>query len=122
MKLPNKTEFKASVWYTGTPEEFLNHVKGAIHACERMGLFSDYAEALKGHLTSKRGYDAAAYAIKTSQAVTEWTKVQEAQLKELIQKDQQRVGTEEKGCRRRLLFSLCQSTLCRSPHCMGQAS
>ena len=47
-------EFKVSVWYTGTPEEFLNHVIGAIHSCERMGLFSDYAEALKGHLASNR--------------------------------------------------------------------
>ena len=108
IKLPNKMEFKASVWYTSTPEEFLNHVKGSFHACERMGLFSDYTEALKGRLASKQGYDTAASAIKTAQAVTERTKVQEAQLKELKDKDQRIVGTEEKGCRRRLLFSHCE--------------
>ena len=32
IKLPNKTEFQAGVWNTGTPEEFLMHVKQAIHA------------------------------------------------------------------------------------------
>jgi len=82
IKLPNKTEFRASVWYTGTPEEFLNHVKGAIHACERMGLFSDYAEAVKGRLTSKRGYDAAVSALTIAKAVTERTTVIETQIKE----------------------------------------
>ena len=39
MKLPNKTEFQAGVWNISTPEEFLMHVKQAIHACDRMGLF-----------------------------------------------------------------------------------
>jgi hypothetical protein len=42
IKLPNKTKFQAGVWNTGTPEEFLMHIKQAIHACEQMGLFSDY--------------------------------------------------------------------------------
>lgn len=47
IKLPNKTEFQATIWNTGTPEEFVNHVKQALHACERMGLFADYDAALK---------------------------------------------------------------------------
>ena len=47
IKLPNGTTFQAGIWYTGTPEEFLNHVKQAVHACERKELFSDYDEAVK---------------------------------------------------------------------------
>ena len=47
IKLPNGTEFNATIWYTGTPEEFLNHVKQALHACERMGHFEEYKKALK---------------------------------------------------------------------------
>jgi hypothetical protein len=39
IKLPNKTEFQACVWNSGTPEEFLSHVKQAIHACDCTGLF-----------------------------------------------------------------------------------
>ncbi len=39
IKLPNKMEFQAGVWNTGTPEEFLMQVKQAIHACDHMGLF-----------------------------------------------------------------------------------
>ena len=42
IKLLNKTKFQAGVWNTGMPKEFLIHVKQAIHACDRMGLFSDY--------------------------------------------------------------------------------
>jgi len=46
IKLPNSTEFNATIWYTGTPEEFTNHVKQAVHACDRMGLFEVYKKAL----------------------------------------------------------------------------
>jgi hypothetical protein len=53
IKLPNNTEFQAGVWNTGTPEEFLIHVKQAIHACDRMGLFSDYKTARENRLKSK---------------------------------------------------------------------
>jgi hypothetical protein len=42
IKLLNKTKFQAGVWNTGTPEEFLMHVKQAIHVCDHMGLFSDH--------------------------------------------------------------------------------
>ena len=55
IKLPNKTEFQAGVWNTGTPEEFLMHVKQAIHACDRMGLFSDY-ETARENVLSPRTY------------------------------------------------------------------
>ena len=38
------------------PEEFLNHVKQAVHACKRKGLFSDYDEACKQGAKSLREY------------------------------------------------------------------
>jgi hypothetical protein len=41
--LPNSN---ATIWYTGMPEEFANHVKQAVHVCERMGLFETYKQAL----------------------------------------------------------------------------
>jgi hypothetical protein len=66
IKLPNKTEFQAGVWNTGTPEEFLMHMKQAIHACDRMGLFSDYETARKNSLKSKDLYDAAMDDLKTA--------------------------------------------------------
>jgi hypothetical protein len=68
IKLPNKTEFQAGVWNTGTPEEFLNHVKQAIHACERMGLFLDYETALKKRDKSKSLYDTAVVDLATARA------------------------------------------------------
>ena len=66
IKLPNKTEFQAGVWNTGTPEEFLMHVKQAIHACDRMGLFSDYETARENRLKSKDLYDAATEDLQTA--------------------------------------------------------
>ena len=54
IKLPNGTEFNATIWYTGTPEEFLNHAKQALHACERMGYFEEYKKALKDMGTAVR--------------------------------------------------------------------
>jgi hypothetical protein len=56
IKLPNGTTFQAGIWYSGTPEEFLNHVKQAMHACERKELFSDYDEACSQVAESVRKY------------------------------------------------------------------
>ena len=47
IKLENGTTFQAGIWHAGMPEEFLNHVKQAVHMCKRKGLFSNYAEAVK---------------------------------------------------------------------------
>ncbi len=66
IKLPNKTEFQAGVWITGTPEEFLMHVKQGIHACDCMGLFSDYETARENRLKSKDLYDAATEDLQTA--------------------------------------------------------
>jgi len=39
LTLPN--ELKVAVWASGTPEQFLLHVRSAIHACKQMGLDTD---------------------------------------------------------------------------------
>ena len=54
IKLPNGTEFSATFWYTGTPEEFANHAKQAVHVCDRMGFFEAYKKALKDRGTALR--------------------------------------------------------------------
>ena len=46
-------EFRAGVWFYGTPEQFLCHVKQALAALDRMGLFSKIKKlykACKAHL------------------------------------------------------------------------
>jgi hypothetical protein len=53
IKLSNKMEFQVGVWNTGTPKEFLMHVKQVIHACDHMGLFSDYETFCKKRHKSK---------------------------------------------------------------------
>ena len=56
IKLENGMTFQAGIWYAGTSEEFLNHVKQAVHTCERKGLFSSYTTALKAHVKSLKEY------------------------------------------------------------------
>jgi hypothetical protein len=68
IKLPNKTEFQAGVWNTSTPEEFLMHVKQAIHACDCMGLFSDYETACENCLKSKDLHDEGTEDLQTAEA------------------------------------------------------
>ena len=59
--------FQAGIWHSGTPEEFLNHVKQAVHGCERKELFSDYATALKAHLKLMKEYKKAVKTLKAAQ-------------------------------------------------------
>lgn len=42
---PNGTTFNVSVWYSGTPEQFLNHVKQGLNAVKRTGLMDRYYTA-----------------------------------------------------------------------------
>ena len=63
--LPNKTKFKVRIWDAGTPEEFLNHVKEALHACERLGHFEDYKQAFLSREKAKRNAKKTEEAIKT---------------------------------------------------------
>ena len=49
LTLPNMgKECKVAVWVPGTPEQFLLHVRLAIHVCQQMGLDAEFAEAKKG--------------------------------------------------------------------------
>eukprot|EP00804_Cyclotella_cryptica_P008289 CCRYP_016489-RA/>CCRYP_016489-RA protein AED:0.39 eAED:1.00 QI:0/0/0/1/1/1/2/0/392 len=47
------SELKVAVWASGTPEQFLLHVRSAIHACKQMGLDTDFAAAEKAVETAK---------------------------------------------------------------------
>jgi hypothetical protein len=38
-------ELKVAVWASGTPEQFVLHIRSAIHACKQMGLDAKFAEA-----------------------------------------------------------------------------
>eukprot|EP00804_Cyclotella_cryptica_P022963 CCRYP_014980-RA/>CCRYP_014980-RA protein AED:0.48 eAED:0.48 QI:0/-1/0/1/-1/1/1/0/106 len=54
LTLPNTgNEFKVAVWASRTPEQFLLHVRSAIHACKQMGLDTDFAAAEKAVETAK---------------------------------------------------------------------
>ena len=49
ISLSNDTEFRAGVWFYGTPEQFLCHVKQALAALDRMGLFSETKRLFLAH-------------------------------------------------------------------------
>ena len=66
IKLPDKTEFHAGIWYTGTPEEFLNHVKQAVDACKRMGYFDKYKDSLDARNKANGRYEIAVQDIETA--------------------------------------------------------
>eukprot|EP00804_Cyclotella_cryptica_P028114 CCRYP_010986-RA/>CCRYP_010986-RA protein AED:0.46 eAED:0.47 QI:0/0/0/1/0/0/3/0/219 len=54
LTLPNTgNELKVALWASGTPEQFLLHVRSAIHACKQMGLDTDFAAAEKDVETAK---------------------------------------------------------------------
>lgn len=57
IKLANDTEFRAGVWFSGTPEQFLNHVKQALNAITRKGLFSEYDTAYARREEARRHFD-----------------------------------------------------------------
>ena len=46
LTLPNTgNELTVAVWVSGTPEQFVLHVRSAIHACKQMGLDANFAKA-----------------------------------------------------------------------------
>ena len=46
LTLPNTVnELKVAVWASGTPEQFVLHVRSAIHTCKQMGLDANFVEA-----------------------------------------------------------------------------
>eukprot|EP00804_Cyclotella_cryptica_P017627 CCRYP_006777-RA/>CCRYP_006777-RA protein AED:0.40 eAED:0.74 QI:0/0/0/1/1/1/3/0/210 len=73
LTLPNTgNELKVAVWASGTPEQFLLHVRSAIHACKQMGLDTDFAAAEKAVETAK---------IEAELAKQEYVTVQNAEKK-----------------------------------------
>eukprot|EP00804_Cyclotella_cryptica_P027897 CCRYP_003796-RA/>CCRYP_003796-RA protein AED:0.34 eAED:1.00 QI:0/0/0/1/1/1/2/0/430 len=54
LTLPNTgNKLKVAVWASGTPEQFLLHVRSAIHACKQMRLDTSFADAEKAIKTAK---------------------------------------------------------------------
>eukprot|EP00804_Cyclotella_cryptica_P013103 CCRYP_002373-RA/>CCRYP_002373-RA protein AED:0.42 eAED:1.00 QI:0/-1/0/1/-1/1/1/0/309 len=54
LTIPNTgNELKVALWASGTPEQFLLHVRFAIHACKHMGLDTSFAEAERAVETAK---------------------------------------------------------------------
>eukprot|EP00804_Cyclotella_cryptica_P013634 CCRYP_012963-RA/>CCRYP_012963-RA protein AED:0.41 eAED:0.41 QI:277/-1/0/1/-1/1/1/0/127 len=54
LTLPNTgNELKVAVWVSGTPEQFLLHVRSVIHACKQIGLDTSFANAEKAVKTAK---------------------------------------------------------------------
>eukprot|EP00804_Cyclotella_cryptica_P009741 CCRYP_011259-RA/>CCRYP_011259-RA protein AED:0.52 eAED:1.00 QI:0/0/0/0.5/1/1/2/0/396 len=54
LTLPNTgNKLKVAVWASGTPEQFLLHVRSAIHACKQMELDTSFAVAEKAVKTAK---------------------------------------------------------------------
>jgi len=46
-------ELKVAVWVSWTPEQFLLHIRSAIHTCKQMGLDTDFAEAEKAVINAE---------------------------------------------------------------------
>ena len=45
LTLPNTgNELKVAVWASGTPEQFVLHIRSVIHMCKQMGLDAKFAE------------------------------------------------------------------------------
>ena len=42
---PDGVTFHVGIWYSGTPEQFLLHVKQAMHSVKRAGLVDEYYSA-----------------------------------------------------------------------------
>eukprot|EP00804_Cyclotella_cryptica_P019333 CCRYP_006197-RA/>CCRYP_006197-RA protein AED:0.33 eAED:0.81 QI:0/0/0/1/1/1/2/0/425 len=54
LTLPNMgNELKVAVWASGTHEQFLLHVRSAIHVCKQMGLVTNFAQAERAVETAK---------------------------------------------------------------------
>jgi hypothetical protein len=54
LTLPNtRNELKVAVWVSGTPEQFLRHIRSEIHTCKQMGLDTSFTEAERAVETAK---------------------------------------------------------------------
>jgi hypothetical protein len=59
LKMPNGTTISAGVWISGTPEQFLNHVKNTLNYINCKGLFDENMTAYKKALEAKKKANAA---------------------------------------------------------------
>jgi hypothetical protein len=63
LSTPAGTLFNVGVWYSGTPEQFLLHVKQAMHAVKRAGLVDTYYSACEKHEKAHIEFDKAVSSI-----------------------------------------------------------
>ena len=60
---PDGVTFHVGIWYSGTPEQFLLHVKQAMHSVKRAGLVDEYSTAIKKRIAAHAKYDKAVTSI-----------------------------------------------------------
>ena len=87
LTLPNTgNELKVAIWASGTPEQFLLHVRTAMHVCKQLGLETKEADAM---MVLEAAY------CKLDAAKAEYSK--------LSRRPSRRLKTSETGMRTRLL-------------------
>ena len=66
LKMPNGTTINAGVWLSGTPEQFLNHVKNTLSYITRKGLFNYHLNAHTKSKEARNLYNEALESAETS--------------------------------------------------------
>ena len=59
LTMPDGITFYMGIWYSGTPEQFLLHIKQAMHSVKRAGLVDEYYSARKKRITANTNWDKA---------------------------------------------------------------
>eukprot|EP00804_Cyclotella_cryptica_P018736 CCRYP_007218-RA/>CCRYP_007218-RA protein AED:0.43 eAED:0.44 QI:0/0/0/1/0/0.5/2/0/225 len=82
LTLPNTgNELKVAVWASGTPEQFLLHVRSAIHACKQMGLDTDFGSRRCGFVRTAGAKPFELYGnLLSDEARQPWEKIIKAQV------------------------------------------
>ncbi len=57
LTMPNDVTFNIGVWYSGTNEQFLLHIKQALHTVKRAGLVDKYYSARAKCETAQKEWD-----------------------------------------------------------------
>jgi hypothetical protein len=60
---PDGVTFHVGIWYSGTPEQFLLHVKQAMHSVKRAGLVDEYYSAREKRVAAHANWDKAVTSI-----------------------------------------------------------
>ena len=83
LTLPNtRNELKVAVWVSGTPEQFLRHIRSEIHTCKQMGLDTSFAEVERAVETAK---------LDAEIAKGEYTQLRYAKRKKKVSKERYQV-------------------------------